>query len=134
MKKFIIGLFALAMVAGCTGTRTLYKKAETPTQYAKVVLLHHNAVGEEVANLLVDPTVSVGSKDTLRKAYRVTVCDKTETGPIATCRIGPSYQLTAAGKAYEAVKDAETEEQLQAALNTLVSLLTNVITAIKGAH
>lgn len=133
MKK-IIALFAVVLaVVGCTGTRGLYELADTPTQYVKVVLIHHNALGTEVADLRADPTVSQASKAKLLAAYRVTVCGPNEHVEIALCLNGPAQQLEAAGRAYEALHNAKTEADMQKALTQLVGLMSTLINLVNGA-
>lgn len=134
MKKLFLAIVLLS-VAACTGTKALYKHADSPVSYAKVVLLHHNALGTAVADLRADPTVSEGSKVKLLQGYRVTVCSASELSlPTATaaCRDGPAQKLEAAARAYEAVQSAKTDADLQAALTKLVGLITQLVTTIHG--
>ena len=128
-------LMAVMLVAGCGGTRALYGHAHTPPQYAKAVLTHHNAIGAQVADLVNDPAVTAQSKAKLREGYRLTVCDSTERAggtPTAGCNQGPSYQLDAAIRAYEAARDAKTEAEIAAAVERLVPLITDLVNAIAG--
>jgi hypothetical protein len=134
MKKFLIALLCFAAaIPACVGTKSIYKLADTPTQYVKVVLIHHNALGAEVVRLRADPTISQASKDRLLAGYRVTVCAPTETGPIALCKNGPTQQLEAAGRAYEAIHDAKTEKEMSDALTKLVGLMSTLINLVNGA-
>lgn len=132
----ILVISALALLAACTGTRELYQQADTPLQYTKVVLLHHNALAEEAANIVGDPTVPAVTKAKVRAAYKATVCSSTEIAGnvgVGDCADGPVQKLEAAGKAFDGVRTAENETQLQSSLTVLVNLLSELITAIKGA-
>lgn len=131
LSKILI-ISACLAIAACSGTKLLYDQAKNPAQYAKAVLLHHNAVANEGAKLLSDPAVSAKTKEAIRSAYRSTVCDKSETGAVSTCTKGPAYVLDNAVRSYETVSSAKTEAELQTALESVVSLLTNLINAIRG--
>lgn len=128
--------FLLAVLVGCSGTQAVYKQAKTPPQYAKAVLLHHNAIGAQIADLRADPVVSAPSKAALLDGYRLTVCsdaERSQDTPTASCADGPAERLEAAARAYEAVASAKTEAELQAAVDTLVGLLVKLIDTVNGA-
>lgn len=136
LHRYAAAALFCCLLAACSGTKLLYSKAHTPPQYAKAVMTHHNALGAQVADLLADPTVSESSKAKLRDGYRQTVCDTAERAqgtPTADCKSGPSYQLDEAVRTYEAVKNAETEAEITAAVERLVPLLTSLINATSGA-
>jgi hypothetical protein len=144
MRRILIaGAAALAILttfslAGCSGTRLFYKQAAdmgTPTAYPKAVLEHHNAIGRQIVALSKDATVSAPSKDALRDGYRKTVCGSAELAAgvlTGDCHAGPSYQLDTAIKAYESVANANTEEDLQAAVLQLTPLVTGLVNLIAG--
>lgn len=128
--------FVLAVLVGCTGTKAVYQRAHTPPQYAKAVLLHHNAIGEQIANLRADPAVSEGGKEKLLTGYRTTVCNQVERDSntsTATCAHGAAQRLQAAASAYESAANAQTEAELQAAVNELVGLIAELIPIVNGA-
>jgi hypothetical protein len=129
-------LLMAAVLAGCSGTKAVYQQAKTPTQYAKAVLLHHNAIGSQVADLRGDPAVSESSKAALLQGYRVTVCSQEERSqdtPTASCADGPAQNLEAAAQAYESLATAQTEAELQKAVDALVGQLVTLITTVNGA-
>lgn len=133
---FAFLLLGLLLLAGCGGTRAVYDLAKTPPQYAKAVLLHHNAIGSQVADLRGDPAVSEQSKARLLEGYRLTVCsaaERTQDTPTASCADGPSQSLEAAARAYEATANAQTEADLQKAVDSLVGLLVKLINTVNGA-
>lgn len=138
MRKYGLPLAALglvAVVAACTGTRQVYELADTPPEFAKAVLLHHNALGTEVARLVADPAVSERAKRELREAYRATVCSSDELAaatPTADCDEGPAYRTDAAILAYEAAADAESEQEVTEAAEAFVPLVTALLDAING--
>ena len=134
MKRFTLVL--LLALAGCSGTQLLYRQASTPVQYVKVVLLHHNAIGEQVADLRADPSVNPQRKAQLLELYRATVCDAAEIESkvsTAGCVNGPAEKLEAAAKAYESAGNATNQAEMQKAVNELVSLLVSLIPAVNGA-
>lgn len=134
-KLFLVPILALLLVA-CSGTQAVYKQAKTPPQYAKSVLLHHNAIGAEIADLRADPTVSAPSKEALLTGYRLTVCsdaERSQDTPTASCADGPAERLEVAARAYETAAGAKTEADLQAAVDTLVGLLVKLIDTVNGA-
>jgi hypothetical protein len=133
MKKLFTLVALVLAITGCTGTRTLYNLPDTPVQYVKVVLIHHNALGTEVADLRADPNVSPASKAKLLAGYRATVCAPSEKVEVALCLNGPAQQLEAAGRAYEALHNAKTEADMQKALSQLVGLLSTLINLVNGA-
>lgn len=128
-------VFAMALTA-CSGTKAVYELAKSPQQYAKAVLLHHNAIGSQVADLRADPTVSARSKATLLTVYRATVCSQAERDqdtPTASCADGAAQHLEVAAGAYEKAASATTEAELQKAVDDLVGLLVPLINAVNGA-
>lgn len=124
------------LLGGCSGTKAFYRQAQTPTQYAKAILEHHNAIGLQVATLLNNQGLSEQSKEKVRAGYRLTVCDEREIAsgtPTASCVNGASYDLDAAIRAYESVANAQTDADLQAAVLALTPLVTHLINAIAGS-
>lgn len=131
----LILLCLLIALAGCTGARMLYSKPTTGPGYAKAVLIHHNALGKEVAQLRNDPQVSAESQLKLLAFYRPSVCSKDELArnvSTANCIEGPSYRTDAAIKAVESLRNAQTEAELQAAVNELVPLIARLVDVIQG--
>jgi hypothetical protein len=134
LKLAIVPL--LLILSACTGTKQLYGQADTPVQYAKAVLLHHNAIGEQIADLRSDAAVSESSKTKLLDGYRHTVCGASERATnVATsaCREGAAQRLEAASRAYEALRTAQTEADLQAAVDALVGQLVTLISLVNEA-
>lgn len=133
---FLCAAVIVAALSACSGTRLLYSKAESPPQYAKAVLMHHNAIGEQVADLRDDPTVSERTKARLLEGYRLTVCSSSEIASkasTATCAAGPAQRLETAAKAYAGLSSASTEAELQAAVDALVAELVKLITLVNEA-
>jgi hypothetical protein len=129
----VLGALVLMSFSGCAGMRALYEKPATPPQYAKAVLIHHNAIGESIARLREDPAVSASTKAQLLAAYRVTVCSDAEmraSTSLAACADGPAERLERAARAYELLANAKTETELQSAVDALVSLLVPLIETI----
>jgi hypothetical protein len=125
----------LILIAGCGGTKQVYELASTPPQYAKSVLLHHNAIGEQIADLREDPAVSDSTKAKLLEGYRLTVCSADERAQAVVtgaCKAGPAQRTEAAGMALEKLRSATTETELQAAVDALVSELVKLIDLVSG--
>lgn len=134
-KLLIVPLIALLLV-GCAGTKAVYGLAKTPPQYAKAVLLHHNALGSEVADLRADPMVSEPSKAALLTGYRATVCsaaERSSNAQTADCKDGAAQHLEAAARAYEKAANATTEDELQEAIDELVGLIATLVETVNGA-
>lgn len=136
MRRLAAIYLVFIMIAGCSGTKAVYDQAKTPTQYAKAVLLHHNAIGEQAADLRADPAVSESSKAALLQGYRLTVCSQEERShdtPTASCADGPAQNLEAAARAYESLATSQTEADLQKAVDSLVGQLVKLIDTVNGA-
>lgn len=132
MKTLLIVCVAVVL-AGCSGARQLYSLPETPSQYAKAVLVHHNAIGNQVAVLRDNPDVSEGSKEDLRLLYRDTVCSADERAldtQTADCRNGPVWRLESSAQAYDAVQSAATEAELESALRSAIAAIDAIISAL----
>ena len=133
MRKIL--LIATAVVlAGCSGARQLYSQADTAVEHAKVILIHHNAIGEQVASLREDPDVREETKANLEAAYRGTVCSTDERSlnvPTPDCREGVMQVLQDSAEALESVTSATNEIELEIALRSAVSALEVVINALR---
>lgn len=132
-----LALLAALVLAGCSGTKQLYQLASTPPQFAKAVLIHHNALGDEAADLISSPAVSERLKGRIREAYRLTVCSEAERASsveTAACTDGPAWKLDQAGRAYEAARSATTEAELQAAIDVFVPLVVALMNQINEAR
>jgi hypothetical protein len=135
VKRLLVLAVAIVAIAACSGTRQLYSQASTPVEFAKAVLLHHNAIGGEVAKLVADPAVSDATKARLREAYRVTVCSSSELAArtaTADCDEGPAYKTDAAIEAYEAATNAQTAADVAAAAQAFVPLVTALVNVINA--
>lgn len=138
--KYVMIALALCL-SGCTlfqensGTRRVFDMAEGTAETAKASLELHNAVGEWMAGMIENRAVSEATKSEVRRLYRPTVCSKDEID-IGTkteeCDDGPSYQADKAIKAFEAVQNAQTAEELRVATNAFVPLLVDLTTATLG--
>lgn len=131
----MVSAIAAIAVSACSGTRALYQQANTPAEFAKAVLVHHNALGAEVVRLRADPAVSEASKQRLVDAYRRTVCSSSElaaAAPTADCDEGPAYVADRAIRAYEAAASAQTEAEVTAASNAFVPLVTALVNTINA--
>lgn len=118
----------LATVLGCAGTTAAYKSAQSLPDTAYVVTEHYAAVLKEAADLAALPGTPANVKDALKKAdnaVRPFVIGDTATGQPG---------LRALADRYQAVKDAQTEADLQRAIDAAVRELSNFIKAVKAAR
>lgn len=136
MKLFALVL-AVALMTGCSGTRAVYQQADTPVEYAKAVLLHHNALGLEAVRIVNDPTVSERVKSEVRAAYRATVCGGGEAVgvvAVADCTEGPAYRLDRAIQNYELLSDPDNRTALNRAVQSIVPLVTALLRAVNSSN
>jgi hypothetical protein len=117
---------AVAGLAGCAGTRDAYKAAAGNLEAtAYVVTEHYAAVVKEAAALKNSGALSGSALEAVRKAddavRPLVIGDSaTETPGVV--------QLV---EAYREVRNAETERELQAAINAAVVKLSDLINALK---
>lgn len=128
MALLAVGSLAAALVAGCVGTTAAYKTSASVADTAYVVAEHYAAVVKEAADLAQNPTTSADVKEALKSADRNV--KPLIVGDPATGR--PGLQELAAR--YNAVKNAQTEAELQAAVNDAVRELAKLINAVKAAR
>lgn len=141
--RYALLLPCLIVLSACPGTRSFYQQPPpgqdhvTPVQYVKKGLQHFNVIGVEIVALRRDPAVSEGSKQVLLEGFRKGVCSDQERDtavPTADCRNGPSWRTDRAIAAYEALKSAQTEADMQAASDELFRILSDLIDAIAAAR
>jgi hypothetical protein len=113
MKSFMIRaavlLSAVLLTTGCMGTRAAYKEARVSgslSDYAYVIQKHYDALGKEAVRLKQNGTLN-GSA--LTKVQQI----DSRAAP-AVLKLGPLAE------AYESVKDAKTQKELQEAVDKAV--------------
>lgn len=123
---------AFVVLPGCANTKAAYEAAratENPVaDTAYVIAEHYAAVVHEAANLAALPTTPASVKETLKAADRAVkplILGNPSTG-------APGLQTLAA--TYTAVRSAENQAQLQAAINAAVLELAKLINAVKTAR
>lgn len=123
---------ALAAVAGCSGTRDAYRAASDAEHVTRleatayVVSEHYAALVAEAARLKNTGALSGDALERVRladDAVRPLII-----GDASTQRPG----VVQAVAAYRALRNAETEAQLQQAISAAVVQLSALITALKG--
>lgn len=130
---FAINMVAVLLMMGCAGHKALFRHATDIPSTIRVGLLQHNAYGELVVKIVSDPVVSAVTKAKFRQAYRATVCSKDESAiPTKDCANGPSWRLERAGRAYDGVASAQTEEEALAAIDALTLAMSDLINLAKG--
>lgn len=110
----------LLALAACAGTRTAYKAADTLEEYAYVVTEHYAGLLREATELRASGTLR---GDALA---RVQAADN---------QVGPKVlALKPLVNAYLGVKNAETEQALQVAVDEAVRALADFVREIRGAR
>jgi hypothetical protein len=119
-----------AIVSGCAGTKQAYRAADSLPDQAFVVAEHYAALVKEAADLAQNPATPEPVKEQLRAADRV-------LKPLVIgepSQIPPRPGLRELAAAYQATRTAQTEAELQAAVNNAVVALAGFIKAVKAAR
>lgn len=120
MKARLYVLPLLLILSACVGTRSAYHEAKTLDATAAVVGEHYYALVKEAANLKESGALSGTA---LAKVQAV----DSQAKPLV-------IQLTEVAGTYRAVRTAENEAALQAALNEAVLALNAMIEALRSAR
>jgi hypothetical protein len=123
-----VAALAFGALSGCAGTKSAYQAAQSLPDTAYVVAEHYAAVVHEAANIAALPGTPAEVKDALKKAdaaVKPVILGNPTTGL-------PGLRTLA--ERYQAVRTAENEAALQAALNDAVRELANFINAVKAAR
>lgn len=122
------GVLALFVLSGCAGTQAAYRAANDLPDMAYVVTEHYAAVLKEAADIAQAPGTPDSVKTVLKgadAAVRPWIIGNPATGAPGL------QQLT---ERYQAIGDAQTEADLQEAVNNAVRELSNFIKAVKAAR
>lgn len=126
----VLLLACSAIVAGCAGTKAAYQEAQTLDEYAYVITEHYASLVREAADLKDKPTtprdavVAMQRADTA--AHLVVVGDPGGSPPT------PGLAELAA--TYQQVRDAQSEAELQAAVNNAILKIAELVRAVKAAR
>lgn len=123
----VVGLALLATgtvlaVHGCTGsgTREAYKQADNVGEQAYVLAEHYATLIEQAAILKAKPTTPLSAISKMQEADRV-------AKPVV-------LRLKSLRDAYVATKNADTEAQLQLAVNQAVLAVADLVRAVNTAR
>lgn len=123
-------VLACSAIAGCAGTKAAYQEAQSLDEYAYVLTEHYASLVKEAANLKEKPTTPDEAIAAMQRAdtaaHLVVVGDQNAT-PAA-----PGLAELAA--AYQNVRDAQTELELQSAINAAVLKIADLVRAVKTAR
>lgn len=112
-------LLAMLSLTGCPGTMAAYRAADTPDEYAFVLVKHYEVLVTQAA----DAKERVGTSPSAIRAMQ-----------LADNKAGPVIErLRSLRDAYLAVKSADNEAALQAAINDAIRLLADFIRAVDRA-
>lgn len=125
----IASLFVLpGLLSGCTGTKAAYKAADSLADTAYVITEHYAAVLHEAAELREHTGTPAAAVKAMQEADRIV--KPLILGDPTTGRAG----LRELAQTYTAVRTAETEAELQDAINRAVRELSKLINAVKTAR
>lgn len=114
-------------MSGCANTKAAYKEASGITETAYVVAEHYAALVNQAANLAQLPTTAPEAKEAMKaadNAVRPLILGDPARGL-------PSLQTLV--DRYDRVRTAQTQTELQNAINAAVLELANLINAVKQA-
>jgi len=108
------------MLPGCAGTQTAYRAAETPDEYAFVLAEHYAALVRQAADLRERSTTPPAAIEAMRRAELA-----------ARPLIAPLRPLR---DAYLAARSAETELELQRAIDAAVLAIADLVRQVQAAQ
>jgi hypothetical protein len=121
-------LIVAGLLSGCAGTRDAYRSADSLADTAYVANEHFAALVKQAADLAQTPTTSPEVKQALQKAAAgakpLVMCDPATGLP----------SLRVLSERYEAARNAQTQADLQRAVDAAVRELANFINAVKAAR
>lgn len=114
-------LIALSMIAlaACAGTKSAYRAAESPDEYAFVIVKHYETLVEQAAALKERDSTPPEAVAAMQRADLA-------ADPVIK-------RLRELRDAYVAVRSAENQAALQAAVDDAVRLVADLIRAIQRA-
>lgn len=121
-------LLAASSLSGCVGTKAAYRASASVADTAYVVAEQYSAIVREAATIASSPATSQEVKDALKAADAVV--KPLIVGNPATGAPG----LRQAWQRYRDLKSAETELELQRAVDAAVVELAKLINAVKAAR
>jgi hypothetical protein len=124
----VVAAVGLFMLGGCTSTAIAYRTAQTLPDTAFVVAEHYAALVKQAADLAENPATPESVKAALQAADRAV--KPIVLGDDETNRPG----LRDLADRYRQARDAQTEAELQNAINSAVRELANFINAVKAAR
>jgi len=117
----VLAIVATSLVlAGCVGTRQAYRGASTPDEYAYVLAEHYAALVKEAANLKERPSTPRPAVEAMQKA-------ELAARPVV-------LQLKPLRDAYLEARSAETEAELQVAIDRAVLAIADLVRALRAAR
>jgi hypothetical protein len=118
-SRLLIAAVLVLGLCACQHTQEAYKAADSPDEYAYVLREHYASLVHQAADLKEKPT-------TPREAVEVMQQAELAARPVVDT-------LRPLRDAYIAGKTAETEAQLQAAINSAVLLIADLVRAVRKA-
>jgi hypothetical protein len=114
----LVALGALFGLGGCTGTRDAYQQAEGLDETAKVVAEHYTALLQEANNQKDSGALAGQALERTQELVRT---------------IDPLVKaMDAAAQAFEAADNAQTEQELSAAIDRAVIEVAKLVDLLKG--
>lgn len=122
IHRFLIGLLlpAVLALAGCQHTKEAYQAAETPDEYAYVMAEHYSSLLKEAADLAEKATTPRSAVQAMQRAeLKATPAVK---------------RLKELRDSYLAIRSADNEAALQAAIDKAVLLVADMVRAVRSAR
>jgi ABC-type oligopeptide transport system substrate-binding subunit len=118
-RTLLAGVLLAVGLSACTHTREAYKTADTPDEYAYVLAEHYASLLNQAADLKEKSTTPREAVEAMQKAELAArpVVDKLR--PLRT--------------AYLTAKNAQTQAELQAAINEAVLLIADLVRSVRAA-
>lgn len=124
---------ALAMSA-CVGTREAYREASSPDEYAYVLTEHYSALVKQAADLKEKPSTparAVLLMQTAELAVRPIILGGNAMGTQGNANTPGLRELASK---YQAIHDAQSEAELQRAIDAAVLRIADFVRAINSAE
>lgn len=123
-------LACAALVAGCAGTKAAYSEAQTLDEYAYVLTEHYASLVREAADLREKSTTPREAIEAMRRAdnaVHLIVVGNPSADP-------PVPGLAELADTYKRIRDAQSEAELQDAVNRAILKIADLVRAIKAAR
>lgn len=120
LPMLLVLLTFVSVIAACTGTRAAYDEASSADEHAYVAVEHYAALVKEAADLKEQPGTSQAAITAMQEADLA-------AQPVVN-------RVRELRDTYQKLRDAETELELQEAVNEAILLIADLVRAVKQAR